>query len=165
MNTLFRKAAHRTAILVGSAPAFVGARMLAETKKTNRERDHAVIGELARLLAEPRDHLLYSRSARDLAELADRHPDLLPALASVRPLLAGIHQGRDWLEAALDAERRELIRANERRLSAYLEAAEEWERAWPRIGRAIAGLPLGQQHRILLGEAPGLLAERVEWTA
>ena len=77
----------------------------------------------------------------------------------------GSHQGRDWLEAALDVERRELIRANERSLSAYLEAAEEWEQAWPRIGRAIEGLSLGQQHRIVVEEARGLLPERVPWTA
>ena len=37
---------------------------LAEVKKTNREKDYAVIGELARLMTEPRQQLLYSRSAR-----------------------------------------------------------------------------------------------------
>ncbi|NJK90782.1 MAG: hypothetical protein HC904_02470 [Blastochloris sp.] len=45
-------------------PPFVGLRELAELKKTNREKDYAVIGELARKLISVEDQLLYSRSAR-----------------------------------------------------------------------------------------------------
>jgi len=55
----------------GRDPPFIDARRLAERKKTNRERDYAVIGELARLLEEPRDQLLLSRSARDLKNLSE----------------------------------------------------------------------------------------------
>ncbi len=44
---------------------FVNATDLAEMKKTNRERDYAVIGELARRMARIEDQILYSRSASD----------------------------------------------------------------------------------------------------
>jgi len=42
----------------GRDPPFTGARILADMKKTNREKDYAVIGELARLMTDPRDQLL-----------------------------------------------------------------------------------------------------------
>ena len=103
---------------------FTSARDLAELKKTNREKDYPVIGELARLMADPADQLLYSRSARDLARLAHDQPTLVPQLTEARPVLAEIAKGIDGLEAALDAERRDLIHANERRLAAYLQASQ-----------------------------------------
>ena len=84
----------------------VDARDLIEIKKTNREKDYAVIGDLARLLTEPRDLLLASRSARDIMDLAVRHPDLLASLVARRPALAAVGEDLDALEAALDAERR-----------------------------------------------------------
>lgn len=59
---------------------------LALLKQTDRERDYAVIGELARRM-EPRDQMLFGRSARDLLELALRHPDLALELAEQRPAL------------------------------------------------------------------------------
>jgi hypothetical protein len=43
-------------------------------KKTNREKDYAVIGELARRIPEVSGQLALSRSARDLLRLADTHP-------------------------------------------------------------------------------------------
>lgn len=49
---------------------FVGAADLCELKKTNREKDYAVIGELARLIPDRRQQLLLSRSARDLIRVA-----------------------------------------------------------------------------------------------
>jgi hypothetical protein len=42
-------------------PPFVDARNLIELKNTNREKDYAVIGELARLLTDPAEQLLTSR--------------------------------------------------------------------------------------------------------
>ncbi len=146
----------------GREPPFVGPRLLAEMKKTNRERDYAVIGELARIMSEPRDRMLYSRSARDLIEMAREQPALLAELAGERPLLARVSAGRESLEQALDAERRELIHANERRLSAYLEAARDWAEAWPETSRAIEGMALGAAHRILVERARELLPARVE---
>jgi hypothetical protein len=61
--------------LEGRVLPFVDPRNLAELKKTNREKDDPIIGELARLLDDPEDQLLLSRSARDLLELASEHPE------------------------------------------------------------------------------------------
>lgn len=94
---------------------FVNVKYLAELKKTNREKDYVVIGELARLMKDPRDHLLYSRSARDIIRLAEEYPDLIMELASKRPLLSKYNEGRKKLEELLDAEKRTLIHANEER--------------------------------------------------
>jgi len=48
-------------------------------KLTDRERDYAVIGELARIMPDPADQLRFSRSARDLIVLAEKHPELARA--------------------------------------------------------------------------------------
>jgi hypothetical protein len=144
-------------------PPFVGAAELADLKKTNREKDYAVIGELARLMVDPAERLLYSRSARDLAALVAQHPGLAESLAGRRPLLrvaAERDEGR--LEEALDAERRKLIHANEERLLRYLRAAERWADAWPGIAREVEGLPLAQAHSALLRQAESLLPFQVE---
>lgn len=66
---------------VGRVPPFVGLRDLAELKKTNREKDYAVIGDLARRMTDVTDQLLYSRSARDLETLAADRAELLIRLA------------------------------------------------------------------------------------
>jgi len=135
---------------------------LAEMKKTNRERDYAVIGELARLIKDPADCLLLSRSARDLIALAQEHPELLERVAARRPLLNHVRDGRDVLEAELDAERRELIHTNERRLQCYMEAAKDWVSAWPDVSAKISGLPLGEAHNVLVAHAETLLPFHVE---
>lgn len=121
--------------LDGRDPPVVDARTLVEVKKTNREKDYVVIGELARLLEDPRDQLLCSRSARDLIELAAKHPALTQELWSRRPLLALANRGREALEQALDIERRGLIRANEERIAAYLAASAAWQERWKGLQR------------------------------
>ena len=130
---------------------------LAQIKKTNREKDYAVIGELARIMPEPRDQFLYSRSARDLIELSHAHPQLISELAPLRPLLNEIATGRARLEEALDAERRALIHVNEERLARYREAAQRWAADWPEIEREIGGSPLRRAHEIVIGRALELL--------
>jgi hypothetical protein len=140
---------------------FTDAVTLAELKKTNRERDYAVIGELARLIEDPLDQLLLSRSARDLIALAREHPELLTRAAARRSLLNHVHEGRDALEAALDTERRELIHANERRLTRYMDAAKEWAAAWPEISGEVADLPLKEAHGTLVAYAERLLPFQV----
>lgn len=50
--------------------AVVAVTPLAAIKLTNRERDYAVVGELARLMPDPADRLRFSRSARDLLGMA-----------------------------------------------------------------------------------------------
>ena len=136
---------------------FLDARRLAEIKKTNREKDYAVIGELARLLPEPREQMLLSRSARDLERLAGEHPELLAELRTERPALGALGEGLATLEAALDAERRQLMHANERRLERYLEAAQPWAALWPSVAREIRGMGLDEAHRRVVERALGVL--------
>ncbi|HLA79209.1 MAG TPA: hypothetical protein VJU18_16655 [Vicinamibacteria bacterium] len=145
----------------GNLIPHLDARRLAEIKKTNREKDYAVIGELARRLPEPRDQLLLSRSARDILALARRWPALASELAETRPALASIDAGLSALEAALDAERRTLMHKNEARLQAYLQAAQAWRQAWPEVERRIAGLPLMEAHAIVAQGAEDLLPPQV----
>ena len=141
---------------------FVGVRELAELKKTNREKDYVVIGELARLLTDPQDQLLFSRSARDIIALAEQHPALIKTLVARRPVLISAAKGLEDLEAALDAERRQLIHANEHRLHRYLLAAERWRAMWPVVAQEIEGMPLGEAHRIVVERASDALPEQPE---
>jgi len=141
---------------------FVDAATLAELKKTNREKDYAVIGELARSIADPLEQMLFSRSARDLLVLARDYPNLLDEAAARRPVLSHVREGRDALETALDAERRRLMRAHERRLRAYMEAAKAWADAWPSVAAEIRDLPLREAHRLAAQRAQALLPMRVE---
>lgn len=134
-------------------PPVVDLATLVDIKKTNREKDYVVIGELARRLPSPREQLLCSRSAKDLAELAAKHPDLTTALVPLRPLLAKVDGTREQLESALDAERRALMHANEERLSQYMVAAEGWSRRWPSVQRQLDGLPLLAAHEQIVAEA------------
>jgi hypothetical protein len=135
----------------------VGVEDLAAIKQTNREKDYAVIGELARRMPDPRSQLLYSRSARDLIRMAEEHPEALTEMIGRRPLLAGIAGGREALEQALDGERRALIRANEERLARYRTAAEPWAALWPEVAKQIAARPLAEAHAVVTARAEGVL--------
>jgi hypothetical protein len=137
----------------------VGLPMLAELKKTNREKDYAVIGELARRMGEPYLQALYSRSARDLMRLADQHPEEVLEAATERPLLLQLGQGRDEVERLLDQERRELMRRNEDRLGRYLHAAAAWGSEWPRLAKELAAQPLAAAHEMMLEAAMRLLPQ------
>ena len=135
----------------------LGLAALAEIKKTNREKDYAVIGELARLMESPREQMLFSRSARDLLQLTQNNPELANELAARRPLLRVTAAGLARLEEALDAERRDLIHANERRLTRYREAAQAWGAAWPSVEKEISRLALKSAHEIVVAHALELL--------
>lgn len=130
---------------------------LAALKLTNRDKDYAVVGELARLMVNPRAQLLYSRSARDLMRLAEEHPEAVADVLDKRPLLGRAAEGREILEEELDRERRSLMRINEARLDRYRKAAEGWEAIWPEVQRKIEGLPLLDAHSILVSRAEGVL--------
>jgi hypothetical protein len=136
---------------------FLDARRLAQLKLTNREKDYAVIGELARLIESPREQLLLSRSARDIVRIAAEHPDLAREMAAERAVLEAIDAGIEELERALDAERRECMHANERRLQRYLEAASGWTQLWPEVTRRAEGLPLAEAHEMIVSRALGVL--------
>ena len=120
-----------------------------------------MIGELARLMRDPRDRILYSRSARDLMELASKEPGLVRELTPRRPLLAKLGLSREAVEVELDAERREQMHANERRLQAYLDASRPWASAWPAVQAEIEGLALPAAHAIVVERAKGVLPQRV----
>jgi hypothetical protein len=135
----------------------VGLEPLAALKLTNRDKDYAVVGELARLMTDLQAQFLYSRSSRDLIRLAEEHPAALAEAIRQRPLLARIAEGRDALDEALDHERRELMRANEERLARYLASTEAWEALWPEVLRQIEGLSLPEAHRLLVSRAEGVL--------
>lgn len=143
-------------------PPFVDIRELIDLKKTNREKDYAVIGELARMLPDAAEQLLQSRSGLDLIAISNSHPDLLRDLAPRRPVLRAVAEGRDRLEEALDAEKRALMRVNERRLEAYLVAAEPWAAHWTEVQRRMVDVPLGRAHEIMTRDAQGRLPFTIE---
>lgn len=140
-----------------SGSEVVALQPLTELKMTRREKDYAVIGELARRMTDPRSQLLYSRSSRDLRRLAREHPEALAEVLPERPLLGRIPEGREALEEALDRERRALMRADEERLARYRKAAEPWAALWPEVAREIASLPLQEAHRLVTSRAEGVL--------
>jgi hypothetical protein len=140
-----------------SSCPFVDAPRLAEIKKTNREKDYVVIGELARRMPNPTDQFLYSRSATDLIALAGQHPQLVAQLAAQRSVLETIPHGRDALETAIDAERRHLTHANEERLQRYARAAQKWATLWPAVERETRDKPLPEAHTIVARRAEGTL--------
>ena len=131
------------------------------TKQTNREKDYAAIGELARLLEDPGAALRYSRSARDILEISARHPELLAAAQQNRPCLVAVGQGREALAAALDAERRALMALNEERLERYEQAARDWSAVWPAVQKEVGSLPLPEAHARLVAAAAGCLPTAV----
>jgi hypothetical protein len=135
----------------------VGPEPLAALKLTNRDKDYAVVGELARLMTAPRSQFLYSRSSRDLMKLAEEHSDILAEVTRQRPLLAQISQGREALEEALDRERRTLMRVNEERLARYLAASQAWADIWPDVQREIERLSLPDAHNLIISRAEGVL--------
>ena len=96
-------------------------------------------------------------SAIGIRALAEQYPDRVQRLAERRPVLRVVGQGREVLEAALDAERRQLIRANEERLARYMEAAEPWAAIWPTLTREMQGLGLSEAHRLMVQRAKTVL--------
>lgn len=136
---------------------FVNIIDLVKLKMTNREKDYAVIGELVRLMSEPRAQLLYSRSARDILNLAEKHTNIIAELITQRPLLAKVSEGREKLEETLDAEKRSLIHENEKRLEFYFKAAEKWTNLWPSIENEIKNDSLLISHQKIVQQATCVL--------
>lgn len=144
--------------------AKLGAEQLILTKQTNREKDYAAIGELARLLDDPLLGLRYSRSARDILEIGTRYPELFAIAQEDRPCLRAAADGREALAAALDAERRELMALNEERLERYEAASREWATAWPAVQKDIGSLPLLEAHVRMVDAAREYLPSEVSGT-
>jgi hypothetical protein len=138
-------------------PAVLDIARLIEIKKTNREKDYAVIGELARRLTDPIEQALCSRSARDLLDLATKFPEAVARARRMRPVLDSIDLGREALESALDHERRALMKTNEERLVRYERAAKGWLEHWPQLSRQVAQLPLLEAHELIVRAAEQVL--------
>ena len=132
---------------------------LAEIKKTNREKDYAIIGELARKMDLPELHLRYSRSARDILAAHAENPGLVSRILEERGVGNDIFDSREALESALDAERRRLMHANERRLGLYASAAQSWANIWKEVQKQTEGLSLLEAHNIIKSKASGILPE------
>jgi hypothetical protein len=133
--------------------AKLDAEKLILTKQTNREKDYVAIGELARLLENPLSVLRHSRSVRDILELAARNPEWLVLAQRDRPCLRAVAEGPDALGAALDAERRGLMKLNEERLARYEAAARNWAAQWPALQKQIRPLPLPEAHAAMVEAA------------
>jgi hypothetical protein len=136
---------------------FVDLADLAELKKTNREKDYAVIGELSRRITAMEDRVRYSRSAREILDFYVKDPSAVLTILGERGIGRDAFRDLESLEAALDAERRRLIRANERRLARYAAAAQAWSETWKNVEREIAGIPLPEAHRVVANRAEGVL--------
>ncbi len=145
----------------GRDPPFTDTHILAEMKKTDRLRDYPFIGELARRMKDPRDRLLYARSADDLIELEKCYPHLAVTLSAERPLLTRIRAGRRALAEAIQLEMLDLMEANERLLASYRVAASAWAECWPELSRETERLPLVEAHALIVSRATGVLPERI----
>lgn len=141
---------------------FVDPINLANIKKTQREKDYPIIGELARLMQAPESQFLYSRSARDLFKLSKENPDLLNKLLSKRPLLKDCSNGVEAIEIALDAERRTMIKEDALRMQKYFKASEDWRQQWSNIEKKIISLNLLDTHNILVEQALNYLPFAVD---
>jgi len=131
--------------------------ILADLKRTNREKDYAVIGELARKMEDKHLQALHSRSARDLMQLFAEHPAVVAEASGGRPLLSRVGEGREVIERLLDEERRALMRSNEDRLDRYVAAAKRWGADWPRVSKELTGRPLAEAHEMMVARATQLL--------
>ncbi|MDZ4789499.1 MAG: hypothetical protein SH807_11225 [Blastochloris sp.] len=141
----------------GKHPAFVGVSELAELKKTNREKDYVILGELARKITDIDGQIFYSRSARDLMELKTSHPDAWQEGLKKREILQSATLGLESLEAALDREKRLLIRENEVRLDRYEKASTAWSVCWQKLSKQNNKHNLMDTHANLIAHAEGVL--------
>lgn len=140
---------------------FVGLSLLIETKKTSREQDYPIIGELARRIPDVEGQLYYSRSARDIMAMAEEYPEIYRNIITIRPILKTVPEGRETLERALDEERRQMMKADEVRVQAYLEASIPWRNRWLEVERKITGLPLKEAHKKVTEDAEKILPMEV----
>jgi hypothetical protein len=142
-----------------SAPIPVtDARRLAALKMTDREKDYAVIGELARHIDDPFARLVFGRGPEDLVEWARESPALVRSTLMTRPLLSHAIAGDSAaLAAALDAERRQLMQTYASRIAFRAAMAARWAAEWPALDRELESLPLPLAHERMVERALGVL--------
>lgn len=129
------------------SPPVVGVETLVRMKQSQRAKDYAVIGELARRLPPERELELTTDPDR-LLELAPSVP------GSRRPAARAARRG-DRLEVvrALAVEIDELQRRDRDRLAAYERAAEPYLAAFRQLHRDDLALPAGHRRLVELAEA------------
>jgi hypothetical protein len=129
------------------SPPVVGVETLVRMKQSQRAKDYAVIGELARRLPPERELELTTDADRILA-LASRFPH--SRRPSVRAALAG---DRQEVVQALALEIDELQRRDQARVAAYERAAEPYLAAVRRLDRNDLLLPEGHRRLVELAES------------
>jgi hypothetical protein len=142
---------------VGKDVPFISLRDLAEIKKTMRDKDYPIIGQIAKIMPMIREQILYSRSAHQLEQLKIDFPELVEQLIPERPLLSTIKSGTAVLKEELDRERRTLEDADAIRLKAYTVASLKWKSAWIDLEKTVKDLPLTKAHEIIVQEASAVL--------
>ncbi|MBN1981059.1 MAG: hypothetical protein JW795_05985 [Chitinivibrionales bacterium] len=150
--------------LENCCPPFVDLTDLAELKKTNREKDFVIIGELARRMGSVEEQLRYSRSAKDILEIYQKKSQMVLEILRQRGIESESLKSVDALEIALDAERRRLIHRNEAHLLKYIEASQEWSDQWKEIEKQVHGCTLLEAHQIITNRAEGVLPFTVPHT-
>jgi hypothetical protein len=129
-----------------AAPPVVDVETLVRMKQTQRAKDYAVIGELARRLPAERELALTTDPDRLLA-LAERFP------ASPRPAARAARSGdRRAVVHALADEIDALQRADRDRLRAYEDAAMPFLAALQELPREELALPGGHRRLVALAE-------------
>lgn len=129
-----------------SSPPVVGVEALVRMKQTQRAKDYAVIGELARRLPPQRELELTTDPDRILT-LAAEFPE------SRRPAARAARTGdRPEVIRALALEVDELQRRDTKRLEAYTSASEAHLKALGRLGRSQLTLPEGHRRVVELAE-------------
>jgi hypothetical protein len=138
-------------------PPFINCVDLAELKKTNREKDYAIIGELSRKMGVLEDKIRYSRSAREIIGFYQDTPMLVSGIMHERGIEERDLAKIETLETSLDAERRRLMHTNEHRLERYSLAAQKWVEIWKEVEKETIGLSLIDAHRIIAEKATDIL--------
>lgn len=139
----------------------IGISELAEIKKTDREKDYPVIGELARLIEDDLEQLLYSRSATDIIKLFNSKNQAFKKAVKLRPVLSFASAGQEKLEEELDRERREMMRVNSRRIQNFMEAGRSWHDSWLDLERQLSNKSLLIAHQLMVESALNKLPFKV----
>lgn len=143
-----------------SGDPVVGLEPLAAIKLTDREKDYAIVGELARRMTDLRAQPLYSRSSRDLLELAAAHAELVAELQARRPVLAAIDASRDRGGAR---PRTPHADADQRSAAGTLCACRRvLAQQWTGVAATADHLPLAEAHAHVVTRALGVLPFTVE---
>jgi hypothetical protein len=137
-------------------PRVIGLEGLIRMKRTQRAKDYAVIGELARLLP-PESEIRYTTDADRILALAEEYGSG-SARAPVQAARAGA--GREDVVVALARETFAFQETDRRRVDRYLDASRAYRRHLSRSD--LSNLPLEEAHPLVLSLAERHLPTRLE---